>query len=155
MAPSVAAPTWRTADEGGIIIDGEFFVQGTNITTCPYSIFRNPKYFPDPLQYNPDRWILSESTPATQVELAKKAFAPFSMGSRMCLGKNLALTELMLTMAHLVWTTDFKKVDGVDGSIGGGNPKVGRGRERTGEYQLWTQLVTVTNDGPILQFRRR
>ena len=53
----------------------------------------NPSLFPNPRTFNPERFI-------TQPHL-KKYLVPFSRGSRVCLGMNLAYAELYLTLAAI------------------------------------------------------
>lgn len=55
----------------------------------------NPKYYPEPLKFNPDRWLnKTENDPHT--------FTPFSGGQRSCIGKHLALTESKIIIATVV-----------------------------------------------------
>ena len=98
---------------------------------------------------------MSEDNPAEAVELAKKSFAPFLIGARMCAARNMAVMELLLTVAHVIWAMDFKVADGPVGRIGQGGPGMQRGRERDDEFQVYGHFVTVGKDGPVLQFGKR
>lgn len=86
------------------------------------SIFlhRNPEIFPDPLTFNPNRWLESDSN-----DLANYV-VPFSKGPRMCLGlkyvivftSNLSMTSLTGPCGSLAWAelyliigNLFRKVD--------------------------------------------
>jgi cytochrome P450 len=56
----------------------------------------NDTVFPSPKVFTPDRWM---SDDVEAVRLMNATTAPFSKGSRGCIGKNLALAELYLTIA--------------------------------------------------------
>ena len=58
----------------------------------------DPHAFHDPEAFRPERWLAD--SPSDYQELEKK-FVPFSRGSRMCIGSNLAYAEFYLTIAHL------------------------------------------------------
>jgi cytochrome P450 len=55
-----------------------------------YTTHRDPVVFPDPESFSPDRWIKSNGGTSEM----KEAFMPFTKGTRVCLGKNLAMMEL-------------------------------------------------------------
>jgi cytochrome P450 len=116
---------------------------------------RNPEYFDEPYRYNPDRWIESETNSAKKIEIQRRAWAPFLTGARMCAAKNMAMAELLLTTAQVIYTMDFKPAAGPEGELGQGRIGMGLGRERPEEFQLQSHFVTVAKKGPILQFRRR
>lgn len=58
-----------------------------------------PDVFPDPDVFNPERWIPFDSP---QVRHRRKSLVVFGGGTRMCLGLNLAWTELYMTVATVV-----------------------------------------------------
>jgi len=55
------------------------------------------KYFPSPMEFNPDRW-----TDGGKAFEAEYVFTPFSTGKRVCVGKRLALIETKLLLAKAV-----------------------------------------------------
>jgi hypothetical protein len=63
-------------------IDGYEIPANTVVSMSPYTLHRNPKVFPDPLVFNPDRWF---GEPKDVAEM-KKWFWAFSSGGRMCIG---------------------------------------------------------------------
>jgi cytochrome P450 len=112
---------------------------GTTVGVPMYAIHNDSAYFPAPFTFSPERWIESPSNPASSIALARKAFCPFSIGSRMCSGRNLAYLQLKLTLAHLLWRFDIRLApDECD--RGGGKPGMGVGRERYDEFQMWDAL---------------
>lgn len=59
-----------------------------------YLQHRNTQAFPDPAVFDPERWTGPSS-------LAGKCFVPFSRGSRSCIGQNLAMCEMYVTLGTL------------------------------------------------------
>ncbi|KAF2465350.1 cytochrome P450 [Lindgomyces ingoldianus] len=90
---------------------------GTVVGVPCYSIHHNPVYFPSPFSFLPSRWIESPSNPPSAIEAAKSAFEPFGIGSRACIGKNIAYLQLRLTLAHVLWRFDLREISDV-GCIG-------------------------------------
>ncbi|KAF2032895.1 cytochrome P450 [Setomelanomma holmii] len=67
-----------------MVIDGYEIPRGTICSTAPYSLHRNAEVFPEPLRWDPERWLRDESDPA--LAIMKKWWWPFSSGARMCIG---------------------------------------------------------------------
>lgn len=63
-----------------------------------YTTQRDPRVFPNPDSFLPERWL----EPDDMSSEAKTLFMPFSSGPRVCLGKNLAMMELKLITSVLV-----------------------------------------------------
>ncbi|CAG9770374.1 unnamed protein product [Ceutorhynchus assimilis] len=71
--------------------------EGTNIFVSVFDLHRNEKYWPEPLKYDPDRFLPDE--------VAKRepyAFIPFSGGPRNCIGKTYALMLMKTCAANVV-----------------------------------------------------
>lgn len=60
--------------------DGTFIKKGEQIMIPIFSIHRDPRYFPDPLKYNPDRF---------EVDPQRGTYLPFGDGPRICIGIGL------------------------------------------------------------------
>jgi hypothetical protein len=63
-------------------IDGYTIPAGTVVNMSPYSLHRNAEVFPEPLKFDPDRWLGQTE----QVALMNRWFWAFSSGGRMCIG---------------------------------------------------------------------
>ncbi|KAK7418776.1 hypothetical protein QQX98_003794 [Neonectria punicea] len=63
-------------------IDGYLIPAGTVVSMSPFTLHRNPNVFPEPLRFNPERWL---GQCGDLVEM-KKWFWAFSSGGRMCIG---------------------------------------------------------------------
>ncbi|KIK66849.1 hypothetical protein GYMLUDRAFT_157304 [Collybiopsis luxurians FD-317 M1] len=73
---------------------------GTIVAMSAYFMLMNPEVFSDPFTFNPDRWVVEDTSEM------KLDFVPFSKGPRQCLGLNLAWSELYLILGNL-----FRKLD--------------------------------------------
>jgi cytochrome P450 len=159
MTPPIGGSLYReVATAGGMNIDGHMFAAGTDVGTSIYAIHHNAKYFARPHAFVPERWIGAETDDEHQVEVRRiqhQAMIAFSSGSRGCVGKGMALVELMLTMATVLWTMDMRLAAGEAGEVGGGNPDSAVGRHDPEEYQLFHGGITSIKTGPMLQFSRR
>jgi len=62
----------------------------------PYTIQRDPRWFPDPERFDPERWTAEdrESRP-------KFSYFPFGGGARVCIGERFAWMEGVLVVATL------------------------------------------------------
>lgn len=116
LAPPVGAPLWRETRVQDTIA-GNMIPAGLDVATCIYSVQRNPAYFSNPDQFIPERW-LPENQSEDKLKLAKRALVPFSLGSRGCLGKNVAIMELTMTLAQIMYRSDWKRADGILGKAG-------------------------------------
>ncbi|VTO83331.1 unnamed protein product [Fusarium graminearum] len=58
------------------------------------AIHRNPKFWPNPDKFMPERWL--------EQDFHRTAYRPFELGPRGCIGQELALTELRLLLAMTV-----------------------------------------------------
>lgn len=134
-------------------IDGDHLPADTVVGVPMYAIHHNPAYFPDPFKFRPERWIESPDSPTEAIALARRAFNPFSIGTRQCIGRNLAYLQLKLTLAHLLFKFDLREAKDEMGR-GGGRNGLGMGREREDEFQLWDALG-FGRDGPMVEFKSR
>lgn len=156
ITPPVGGSLFRTVCAGGAEVNGDFFPEGTEIGVGIYSLHHNPDIFPEPTVFRPERFYKT-GTEESRRELDKvlTAYNPFSIGSRGCIGKSLAIVELMITMATVLNRLDFKIDDGEGKHVGEGKKgaELGRGLEK--EFQLYDGGITSAKHGPILRFRAR
>ena len=146
MSPPGGGPLWREVDTGGAMIDGVHVPEGYDVGVGIHSIHHNPAYYPKPYTYNPERWLKSEER-AEKAESIRKAYAPFGMGPRSCVGKPLALMELMLTMAALLWQFDFR--------VSNRDEQAWTDGKIVAEQFHLRDHVTGQKDGPTIEFRLR
>lgn len=78
---------------------------GTELAYCQHALHRDPRLFPDPLTFDPDRWLDSAQPPPSG------AFLPFGAGKHKCIGDRFALTELITAIATIVRTVRLELVE--------------------------------------------
>ncbi len=154
MTPPVPGALNRRVMSGGAVVDGCHLPAGTVVGVPIYAIHHNENYFTGSFSFRPERWIERKADyTAEDVAKARSAFCPFSIGSRQCIGKNLAYMELLLTVARVVWLFDIRLLTA--GHTGGGDPgSKEKGRQRLHEFQTQDWLVS-SKSGPWVQFKRR
>ena len=62
-------------------------------------LHRDPRYFDDPDEFRPERWLAMEGEEPLAKRLPRFAFFPFGGGQRQCIGAGFALTEAALLLA--------------------------------------------------------
>lgn len=80
---------------GGWTFKEVTFPVGTIVGCSAYELHFNPIIFPSPHSFQPERWLDASSE-------AQKSFFAFGAGSRSCIAKNLAMTELYMATERLV-----------------------------------------------------
>jgi len=87
-------PVWfenRNATED-LELWGVTIPKGTMVAFSRYSLHRHPEFWPEPERFIPERFA---------EETTKFAYVPFGGGPRICIGINLAVMELVLSLATL------------------------------------------------------
>jgi cytochrome P450 len=77
-------------------VEGFVIPRGCLVVVSPLVTQRDPRWFPDPERFDPDRW-----TPEAQASRPKFSYFPFGGGTRMCIGDQFAWTEGLLLLATL------------------------------------------------------
>ncbi|KAL1470629.1 hypothetical protein MTO96_024126 [Rhipicephalus appendiculatus] len=77
--------------------NGVNFKAGTCFMAAVYQLHTDSRYFPNPLEFNPDRF-----SPENEAKLKKAAYIPFGAGPRSCVGTRLGLLQLRYTVARIV-----------------------------------------------------
>jgi cytochrome P450 len=104
LMPTITNPLFRTVLPGGVVITDRFFEQGIELGASTFEIHRNEKYFPDPHNFKPERFLGS----AEEKKAAKKFWVPFSRGNRTCVGQSLAFMVTAQMVARVVWCCDVR-----------------------------------------------
>ncbi|KAF2119286.1 cytochrome P450 [Lophiotrema nucula] len=111
ITPS-SIPHETTEDD---IYDGYFIPKGTYIHPNQWAITRDPVAYPDPEEFNPDRW-LNPNFPSYKEPLTKypsiQNFTTFGYGKRICMGMDLVENEFFVAIGGMAWAANIsKKVD--------------------------------------------
>ncbi|KAJ8108073.1 hypothetical protein OPT61_g8425 [Boeremia exigua] len=153
MAPPVAAEPGREVLPGGTTVNGHYFPQGTQVSTAFWAMHYNEDYYPEALQFRPERWIEGEAGSTVEsVALAESAFCAFSAGSRGCVGKNMAWMEMRIVISKTLWKFEIKQDP--ENKLGGGSAGAGPGRCEEGQYQTYEMFVS-NRKGPVVQLKER
>ncbi len=75
-------------------IGGYRVKRGYTILMSQWVNHRDPKYFPDPERFHPERW-----SNGLAARLPKYAYFPFGGGQRICIGSHFALMEAVIVLA--------------------------------------------------------
>lgn len=70
---------------------------GTAILIPTYAIHHDPRYFPNPEIFDPERF-----SDQNKSNILPYAYQPFGVGPRMCIGSRFALAEMKLVYIHLL-----------------------------------------------------
>ena len=66
------------------------------VVACQWVTHRDPRYFPDPERFDPERW-----TPEAKEARPKFSYFPFGGGPRVCIGEGFAWMEGVLVLAAI------------------------------------------------------
>jgi cyclooctat-9-en-7-ol 5-monooxygenase len=77
-------------------IGGTRIPAGSELAYSPRAMHRNPALYPEPLKFDPDRWV---DRPVRA--LPRGAYIPFAEGNRQCIGNEFAVTEMIAAVAAL------------------------------------------------------
>jgi len=87
---------------------GEFFLPAkTTVLMSQFITHRDPRFFPDPLRFDPERF-----TPEAKARRTKLTYLPFGAGGRQCIGESFAWMEGVLLLATLAQKWKLKLVPG-------------------------------------------
>jgi cytochrome P450 len=104
-------PAWiigreATADD---VVDGYLIRRGDTIMMMPYITQRLERYWPDPLRFDPDRFL-----PEAMKDKPRYAYFPFGGGARLCIGNNFAMMEMQIILALLCSRYKFSVAPGYE-----------------------------------------
>ena len=86
----------RTALHDDCLPSGAAIPAGADIFMSQYLVHRNPRYFPDPGRFDPERF-----NPLIKRDWPDYAYFPFGGGSRICIGEPFARMEGVLLIAAI------------------------------------------------------
>ncbi|XP_071454038.1 cytochrome P450 4c3-like [Hetaerina americana] len=118
--------------ESPLTIKGHTFPAGTEFNILHFMLHHDPKTFPDPFKFDPDRFLPSEN-------LTRNPFAymPFSAGPRNCIGQKFAILEVKLVVLRILQNLEVRSVCKME------------------DLRLQGEVLLNSPDGVILAFRKR
>ncbi|RYP78714.1 hypothetical protein DL771_000381 [Monosporascus sp. 5C6A] len=126
----------------GAVVDRTFIPKGVICQSSPFALARDPRNFCEPLRFRPER-RLPEEHPLYNTRFAKndrKGFRPFSLGHRMCAGKEIAWWQSRVSIAKVLWTFDLEMVSG---------QQINMDRDLRGLEWAWQALSYGLNALPV------
>ena len=88
-------------------IDGFVIRSGSYVHLSPFVMHRDPRYFPEPERFDPERW-----TPEAAAARPKFSYFPFGGGSLQCIGEGFAWTKGILVISTLAREWEMRVVPG-------------------------------------------
>src|SRR5262249_19518954 len=77
-------------------LGGYEFPKGSWIALAPYVTQRDPRYFPNPHQFDPERFAAGRAE-----QIPPYAYFPFGAGPHVCIGNTFAMMEMTLVVATI------------------------------------------------------
>ncbi|KAI1383021.1 cytochrome P450 monooxygenase-like protein [Hypoxylon trugodes] len=109
LLPPAMTGTARQTGPNGLLFNDVLIPPHTKVTAPRYVIMRMESAFPQPDEFIPERWY---SRP--ELIRDRRAFSPFSAGSRQCVGRSVAYSELRLVVAILLKDYHIEFAPGYD-----------------------------------------
>ncbi len=94
-------PLTVRAAYGATEVGGTPIRPGELVAIVIRNIHRHPEYWPDPLEFKPERFL-----PENKATLNRNAYMPFLSGPHMCIGNNFSLMEGQLLLAMMAQKFD-------------------------------------------------
>ena len=77
-------------------VDGYVVPSGADIYMSQYVVHHDPRFFPDPFTFDPERWNHDQAS-----SLPQFAYFPFGGGPRLCIGESFAWMEGIMLIAAI------------------------------------------------------
>jgi cytochrome P450 len=94
LYPAVSGVNRRAIED--VTIGGYTVPKDTEISVATWAMHRSPRYFDNPLQFDPERF-----SPENEKRIPKYAYLPFAAGPRVCIGNSFAMMESRLILATI------------------------------------------------------
>ncbi|KXN68519.1 cytochrome P450, partial [Conidiobolus coronatus NRRL 28638] len=96
LYPAFAFGVPRLVPEGGATAAGYYLPSDTEVSVSIFSYQRSAQYFENPDEFIPSRWLRNSK------DELKHSIIAFGRGSTTCIGKQLALIQITLTLVGLL-----------------------------------------------------
>jgi cytochrome P450 len=76
---------------------------GAVVVLSPWVTHRDPRWFPEPGRFDPDRWL-----PEAAAARAELSYFPFGAGTRVCIGERFAWSEARTVLSTILLRWSFR-----------------------------------------------
>ncbi|KAK3348217.1 cytochrome P450 [Neurospora tetraspora] len=104
LYPPVPIGMPRVVPKGGAKVAGTFVPEGTVVAVWQWATNHNEQHFLEAFEFHPERWMHDPRFANDRLD----AVQPFNVGPRNCLGRNLAIAEMRLILAKVVYNFDMQ-----------------------------------------------
>ncbi|TFK41062.1 cytochrome P450 [Crucibulum laeve] len=87
--------------------------KGTTVIPNVWAIFHDPETYPDPMRFNPDRFM---NFSANEEKINEKPDAAFGFGRRICPGRHVALDFIFIVVASVLTVYDICRAKDENGN---------------------------------------
>ncbi|KAI2602748.1 cytochrome P450 [Hypoxylon sp. NC1633] len=106
LTPAVPFGHPRIVPPGGDEVCGQRLPGQTKLTLIAYAMYRSERNFKNAAAFYPERWLSWNGYDN------RDAFEPFSLGTRNCIGKNLAQAEFRIILARTIFNFNLSLPEG-------------------------------------------
>ncbi|GLA10080.1 hypothetical protein AnigIFM60653_001465 [Aspergillus niger] len=92
----------RVVPEQGLRVGQVWVPPGTIVGVAPYVVHHDPTVFVDPFSFRPERWLPEGEEKGLKTPLMDRSLLMFGVGARACIGKNLAMQQLLESVKAVV-----------------------------------------------------
>jgi len=108
LFPPVPVGVPRVVPAGGRTIAGRHVAGDTRVSVHHYATYHSAANFVDPDAFHPERWIEFGEKGSRFAEDRREAVQPFAYGPRDCIGRNMAMHEMRLMLARVLFRFDLE-----------------------------------------------
>ena len=109
--PPLPGSSWRLTPSSGCVVANRSVPGNMTVGLNQWAASHSSYNFTRPYDFVPERWLSHTQDGASKIggeenefkEDRKRAFQPFSVGPRNCVGRSLANVEARLVLARLIW----------------------------------------------------
>lgn len=108
--PPVAMGMQRLAMKGGTTVAGHAVPEQTVMAVPHWAAYRSSMHFTKAHEYHPERWLGDKEFASDHLDVVQ----PFQVGPRNCIGRNLALAEMRIVLALVLYNFDIRLAPGME-----------------------------------------
>ncbi|GLA62109.1 hypothetical protein AtubIFM55763_011211 [Aspergillus tubingensis] len=103
----------RVAPDEELHFHGYEIPRGVPVSMTTFFILRDPKIFPEPLQFIPERWLLEPE----DLRKLERYLVPFSKGTLGCMGQSMAWAWLYMVLGTLLRRFEMRLYDTTERNV--------------------------------------